>query len=141
MAVLSRVNANFPLPGIDQPSKGFRDNFTIIKSEIEALQGKRIQLIGDVAGGPTILDSGTGTVVITTVGKVFRYSFTSANVNLGFVTVNHNLGQQYVIVQVSNNLNQVVVPDAITLTNVNSCSIELSSFGLIAGTWHVVCRG
>lgn len=141
MAVNSRVNANFPLPGIDQPSKGFRDNFSIIKSEIEALQGKRIQLIGDVTGGPTTLDSGTGIVVISTTGKVFRKSFTSVDVTLGQLVLTHNLGEQYVIVQISNNLNQVVIPDLITLTSTTTCTVDLSSFGVVSGVWHAVCRG
>lgn len=141
MAVNSRVNANFPLPGVDQSSKGFRDNFSIIKSEIEALQGKRIQLTGDVSSDPTILDSGTGIAVLVTQGKVYRTSFTSADVALGILQITHDLGEQYVIVQVSNNLNQVIMPDAITLTNVTSCTINLTSFGVISGVWHAVIRG
>lgn len=141
MAVNSRVNANFPLPGIDQPSKGFRDNFSIIKSEIEALQGKKIQLVGDVSGGPIMLDSGTSTVVISTIGRVFRLTFTNVDVVLGQLTINHNLGEQFVIVQISNNLNQVVIPDQITLNSTTSCTVDLSSFGAFSGVWHAVCRG
>jgi hypothetical protein len=141
MAVSSRVNANFPLPGIDQPSKGFRDNFTIIKSEIEALQGKRIQLIGDVTSAPVVLDGGTSTVVIATQARVYRTSFGIGDLALGQLVINHNLNQQYVIVQISNNLNQVVMPDLITLSGVNSCVVDLTSFGVISGVWHAVCRG
>jgi hypothetical protein len=141
MAVISRVNPNFPFPGIDQSSKGFRDNFTIIKSEIEALQGKRIQLVGDVTGGPTLIDSGTGNVVIATTAKSFRLSFNNTNLLGGLLTVTHNLGIQFVLVQVSNNLNQIITPDSITLTNSNSLSINLVSFGIISGTWNVLVRG
>lgn len=141
MAVTSRVNPNFPLPGVDQSSKGFRDNFTIIKSEIEALQGKRIQLVGDVSGGPTILDSGTGIVVIPTQGKIHVQNFTVADLSGGSLTVTHDLGSQYVLVQVSNHLNQVIQPDQITLTNTVSCVVDLTSYGAISGVWHVVCRG
>lgn len=141
MAVNSRVNANFPLPGVDQSSKGFRDNFSIIKSEIEALQGKRIQLIGDVSSTATILDSGTGITVLVTQGKVYRTSFTSVDVALGVLQIQHDLGEQYVIVQVSNNLNQVVIPDMVTLTSVTTCTVNLASFGIISGVWHAVIRG
>ena len=141
MTVVSRVNPNFPLPGIDQPSKGFRDNFTIIKNEIEALQGKRIQLIGDVSSAATILDSGTGGVTIATTGKIYRKNFTAADLAGGILTVVHNLSQQYVIVQVSNNLNQVIGPDLITLTNTTTTTIDLTSFGAIPGTWCVIVRG
>lgn len=97
--------------------------------------------MGDVSGGPTILDSGTGTVVITTQGRVHVQSFTSADISLGLLTITHDLGQQYVLVQVSNNLNQVIQPDQITLTNNLSCVVDLTSYGAISGVWHVVCRG
>lgn len=141
MAVLSKVNANFPLPGLDQPSKGFRDNFTIIKNEIESLQGKSIQLVGDVTGGPVILDSGTGIVAIPTVSRIYRRQFTAANLNGGILSVVHNLGQQFVLIQVSNDLNQIVSPDLVTLTNNTTTLIDLTSYGSITGTWCVVVRG
>ena len=69
MTVGSNVNPNYPIPGIDQSSKGFRDNFSTIKVEIEDLQSKNIVLQGDVTGN-AIIDSGTGEVVINTVVSV-----------------------------------------------------------------------
>jgi hypothetical protein len=141
MVAQSRVNANFPLPGVDQSSKGFRDNFSVIKSEIEALQGKRLQLVGDVSSQPVMLDSGTGVTMILTQGKVYRTSFTITDVALGLLTINHGLGEQFVIVQVSNNLNHIIVPDQITLTDTTSCVVNLSSYGVITGVWHAVVRG
>jgi hypothetical protein len=69
MAVGSNVNPNYPIPGIDQSSKGFRDNFSTIKVEIENLQAKNIVLVGDATGN-AIIDSGTGEVVINTVVSV-----------------------------------------------------------------------
>jgi hypothetical protein len=141
MPVVSRVNPNFPLPGIDQSSKGFRDNFAVIKSEIEALQGKTIQLIGDITCNPTLIDSGTTSVVLVTSSNVYRQSFGSANLTAGILTVNHNLNSQIVLVQVSNNINQVVIPDLVTLTSPTTVTIDLTSFGAIAGQWNVIVRG
>ena len=69
MTVGSNVNPNYPIPGIDQSSKGFRDNFSAIKVEIEDLQSKNIVLQGDVTGN-AIIDGGTGEVVINTVVSV-----------------------------------------------------------------------
>ena len=69
MAVGSNVNPNYPIPGIDQSSKGFRDNFSTIKVEIENLQAKNIVLQGDATGN-AIIDSGSGAVVINTVVAV-----------------------------------------------------------------------
>jgi len=47
--MVSLVNTSFPIVGIDQPSQGFRDNFSTIKVEIEALQTAQGILITDVA--------------------------------------------------------------------------------------------
>ncbi len=69
MAVGSNVNPNYPIPGIDQSSKGFRDNFSTIKVEIENLQSKNIVLQGDATGN-AIIDGGTGDVVINTTVSV-----------------------------------------------------------------------
>lgn len=63
MAIGSNVNPNFPIPGIDNSSKGFRDNFSAIKAEIEALQTKRIVLTGDITGEGQ-MDGGSGDVII-----------------------------------------------------------------------------
>ncbi len=65
MVANSRVNPNFPVPGIDQSSRGFRDNFSTIKTEMEALQGKTIVLVGDIIGN-ALIDSGNLDVVIDT---------------------------------------------------------------------------
>jgi hypothetical protein len=140
MAVISRVNPNFPVPGIDQSSKGFRDNFATIKNEIENLQGKSFILTGDVQGGPVMIDSGTSPIIIPTVGKVYRRQFSAADLAAGVLTVSHNLNEQIVVVQVSNNLNQIISPDLITLTSSTTASINLSSFLPLAGNWNVIVR-
>lgn len=141
MAVISRVNPNFPIPGIDQSSRGFRDNFLTIKTEIENLQSKSITLIGDVNSQPILLDSGASPVIIPTTGLVYRRTFSTANLVAGVLTVNHNLGNAIVLVQVSNNSNQVITPDSITLTSNTNCIIDLSSFLPLVGTWNVIVRG
>ena len=84
MTIGSRVNPNFPIPGIDQSSRGFRDNFAIIKREIEQIQGKHIQLTGALVSDPVEIGNGTGDVVIP------------VNVNLANVqAAGGNLSVQY----------------------------------------------
>jgi len=141
MAINSRVNPNFPLPGIDQSSKGFRDNFTIIKTEIEALQGKSIQLVGDITSPPTVLDGATTPVVIVTASKIYRKSFINSEVSGGVIVVTHNLGNKIVLVQVSDNLDNVISPDQVTLLNSTQAQITLTSFVPLTGTWNVIVRG
>jgi hypothetical protein len=68
MATDSRINPNFPIPGIDQSSRGFRDNFSVAKREIEQLQNTTIQLAGAVTSAPVVFGSSeTNAVVIDTV--------------------------------------------------------------------------
>lgn len=65
MTAGSNVNPNYPIPGIDQSSRGFRDNFSTIKKEISDLQSKQIIFTGALAGTQsTIFDSGPDPIVI-----------------------------------------------------------------------------
>lgn len=84
MVAVSRVNPNYPIPGIDQSSRGFRDNFATIKSEIEAIQGKAIVLTGDVTSGNVIIDSGTGDIVINTVVSVANVTAGGSNLSIQY---------------------------------------------------------
>lgn len=141
MAVISKVNPNFPIPGIDQSSKGFRDNFATIKSEIENLQSKILTFTGDVTGTSNQIGSGTSSVVINVTGKVYRRTFTTTSLVLGILTVTHNLNQQIVLVQVSDNSNQVIVPDSVTLASSSTVTIDLTSYGILTGSWNIIVRG
>jgi hypothetical protein len=83
----------------------------------------------------------TGTwraLVLAKVSSSARVSFTNANLSSGILTVNHNLGQKYAIVQVFDNNDKQILPDYITLVTSNQCTIDLTSFGTISGTWSVV---
>ena len=64
MTVGSNVNPNFPIPGIDNSSRGFRDNFATIKQELENLQSKNIQLAGSLISNPIQIGNGTSDIVI-----------------------------------------------------------------------------
>lgn len=83
MVIGSNVNPNYPIPGIDQSSKGFRDNFSTIKVELENLQGKNIILQGDATGN-AIIDSGTGDVIINTIVSVSNIAAASPDRSVQF---------------------------------------------------------
>lgn len=68
----------------------------------------------------------------------FRLSFTNATLAAGVLTVTHNLGQLTQQVTVSDENDEVIGPDLITFVDVNTLSVDLSSFGTITGTWNVV---
>ena len=71
----------------------------------------------------------------------FRTSFTNADLSGGIYTVIHNLNQQFVIVQVSDSNNQVVVPDNITFSSTTQAAIDLGGYGELLGTWNVLVIG
>jgi len=94
MAVGSNVNPNYPIPGIDQSSRGFRDNFSTIKTEIENLQAKNIILQGDATGN-AIIDSGSGAVIINTVVAVANVAAASPDRALQFNNAGTLAGDAY----------------------------------------------
>jgi hypothetical protein len=68
---MSNVNPTFPTPGLDQSSRGFRDNFTVIKTELESLQNKQIQLVGSVVSNVAVIGDDNNTIVLqTTIGNI-----------------------------------------------------------------------
>lgn len=100
MVANSRVNPNFPIPGIDQSSRGFRDNFSAIKTEIENLQSKRIVMTGDVTSNSSIIDSGNGDVIVDCTVAVINAAAGGNNFSvqynrLGIVSGGANLYWDY----------------------------------------------
>lgn len=74
-------------------------------------------------------------------GGEFRQSFVDADLVAGVLTVNHNLGQRYNSVTVYDDSEQIILPDFVTDVDANNLTIDLSSFGAIAGTWNLVVGG
>lgn len=72
------------------------------------------------------------------VTTVHRASFTNADLVSGILTVAHSLNEQYVLVEISDNNNNVIIPDEITFTNTTSLTVDLTTFGTLAGTWNIV---
>jgi hypothetical protein len=73
--------------------------------------------------------------------RVFRQTFTNATLAAGVLSVTHNLGQQYSQVQVFDNVNKMIIPDEVTLSGVNACTIDLTSYGALTGNWQAVVMG
>ena len=71
----------------------------------------------------------------------FEMTFDDDDLSSGILTVTHSLGKKYNIVQVYDDSDAQITPDDITLTDTNNCSIDVSSWGTISGTWHVVIIG
>lgn len=108
---------------------------------------------GDVTlGGETVDDiktsadnEDTGDTSLATTGYVsvhggsagYNDTFVDGDLSSGVLTVTHNLGQQLVHVTVANNLDEQIIPDDVTFDTTNQCSVDLTTFGTLTGTWSI----
>ena len=84
MSVGSNINSNYPIPGIDQSSRGFRDNFATIKTEIENLQSKNIQLVGGLISDPIQIGNGNSDVIIPVVVSLTNVQASGSNLSVQY---------------------------------------------------------
>jgi hypothetical protein len=89
--------------------------------------------------------TGTWRVVVLDTGTTQAYSntthiqsFVNGDLSAGVLTISHGLSDQYPIIQVYDENDQVVVPDLIEGVSTNTATVDLSSFGTISGTWRAV---
>ena len=73
--------------------------------------------------------SGTSNIYVTKIIK----SFTQADLTSGVYTFNHNIGRIAVIIQIYNETNEQMTPDDITLTDIDTAAIDVTSWGDITG--------
>jgi len=60
------INKNYPTVGKNQPSQGFRDNWTDIDNQFTQIRSKAIQFIeGDLIGTSQIIGTGAGQILFT----------------------------------------------------------------------------
>lgn len=92
------INVNYPVPGINNSSQGFRDNFSAIKTdlniagtEITDLQNKA--LLKAALDGSTLNNDMAGVGISNALTRSFRAStYNLGNAISGVVTVNASLG-------------------------------------------------
>lgn len=89
----------------------------------------------------SIVSASNGAVTISGVNDTYTTTFTNGSLSGGVLTVNHNLNFQYPTVSVFDNTNKQVIPDEVIASGANSTSIDLNSFGSIAGTWTTTVVG
>lgn len=76
-----------------------------------------------------------------TTSRIVRGTFTNASLTSGSVALTHGLNNQFVLVQIYDENNQVVQPDNITATSATVSTVDLTSFGTISGTWNYIIFG
>lgn len=68
----------------------------------------------------------------------YQTTFTNSDLTAGVLTVTHALNSEMCDVTIYDNANKQIVPDDITSVDANNISVDLSSYGVIAGTWTVI---
>ena len=71
-----------------------------------------------------------------TFSSSYNLEFTSASLSAGVLTLQHNLGMQYVHVDVYDEVNRKVIPDEVTAVDANMAEVSLAGFLQgFTGTW------
>jgi len=88
----------------------------------------------------------TDTISVTITGGIagasnYTLAFTNSDLASGILTVTHGLNAKYPILEIYNDSDKIVSPDDIEYTDVNSCSIDLTSWRTLTGTWHITVLG
>ena len=65
-------------------------------------------------------------------------AFDNSDVSSGLVTITHNLNFLYNTVMIFDENDKQVLPDDITLATLDTVTVDLTSFGIISGTWHAI---
>ncbi len=94
-----------------------------------------------VASGANGFISGADQAKLDSITASYRQSFVNGDLVAGVLSVTHSLGVRYNHVTIYDNSNQMITPDQITDVDANNITIDLTSFGAIAGTWNLVVGG
>ena len=74
----------------------------------------------------------------------FVQPFTNADLTgaeASIMTITHNLGQQYIVIDVYDDTNQEFIPSNVRVLDENTCEIDINGFQPISGTWHASILG
>lgn len=66
----------------------------------------------------------------------YGQAFDNSDLTAGQITITHGLNEQYCVVALYDNNGNTVTPDEITAVDVNTLTVDLSSWGAITGTWY-----
>ena len=134
----SNINANFPVQGQDNPSQGFRDNFSYIKIGLD-LAAEEITQLENIALG------GTGTIIVTSTSTFLLN--TATNNTLGGVKIGSGItitadgtisAAGTLTPATGSNLGGVKIGAGIQVTGDGTISVTTASFALQTATNTIV---
>jgi hypothetical protein len=92
------INVNYPVPGINNSSQGFRDNFSVIKTDLNTAATEITDLQNNVVlkqalSGTTLNNDMANTLISNAATRGFRHStFNLGNAISGTLVINASLG-------------------------------------------------
>ena len=92
------INVNYPVPGINNSSQGFRDNFAAIKTDLNVAATEITDLQNNVVlkqalSGTTLNNDMANTLISNAATRGFRHStFNLGNAISGTLVINASLG-------------------------------------------------
>jgi hypothetical protein len=92
------INVNYPVPGINNSSQGFRDNFTAIRTDLNTAATEITDLQNNVVvkqalSGTTLNNDMANTLISNAATRGFRHStFNLGNAISGTLVINASLG-------------------------------------------------
>lgn len=135
-----RATGNIYLEG--QNELRFYEGANYVGFEAPALSADKIWVLpsADGSANNVLKTDGSGNLGWLDIASLVSYTgtFVNADLSTGILTVNHNLGHTYCTVTVINNSAKIVIPDDVTFTSANQLTIDLSSYGVITGTWNYI---
>lgn len=74
-------------------------------------------------------------------GTVYRTSFTNSTLVSGVLTVAHGLGRKIVSIMIYDGSDRLIIPDQITCSSATTAIVDLSSYGVLSGTYNLIAIG
>ena len=116
----------------DEGSILYAVNLGSIQADIAAVVNGGIT---DINISPTAAIAGSKVSGVT--GTTYTRSFVNADLVAGVLTVVHNMGIKYFSVSIYDNNDKLIIPDELTCSTINQALLDISSYGVITGTWNL----
>lgn len=131
------------MPTIRIPNGNITVEIELTNAQAQEMLNELTQ-VADAVEGDVLTKDADGNVTFQAptggggTGASYVQSFVAADLVAGVLTVEHNLDQKYVQISVYNNSDKKIEPSFAIPIDANSCSIDITPYGTITGTWHIV---
>jgi hypothetical protein len=100
-----------------------------------------VTLFNFVGAGVTVTEPVANEMLVTIAGSAadtYTETFVDGDLTAGSIAITHSLNDQYPLVQIYDNSDNLIIPDEVTATSVSVSTLDLSGYGTLVGTYRVV---